>query len=36
MNERDFDYNVKIVIVGASSVGKSNIVLRQIENRFDD
>lgn len=36
MTDKDYEYNVKVILVGTSNVGKSNIVLRQLENRFDD
>lgn len=36
MTDWDYEYNVKVILVGTSSVGKSNIVLRQLENWFDD
>lgn len=36
MNDKEYEYNVKVILVGTSSVGKSNIVLRQLENRFDE
>ena len=34
MNTQDFDYLFKVVIVGDSGVGKSNILLRFTENNF--
>lgn len=34
MNSQDFDYLFKVVIVGDSGVGKSNILLRFTENNF--
>lgn len=36
MTDKDYEFNVKVIVVGTSSVGKSNIVLRQLENRFDE
>lgn len=36
MTDKEYEYNVKVILVGTSSVGKSNIVLRQLENRFDE
>ncbi len=36
MDENAFDYNVKVILIGISGVGKSNLILRQIQNKFDE
>jgi GTPase SAR1 family protein len=36
MSNNSYDYNIKLILVGISGVGKSNLILRQVENRFDE
>jgi small GTP-binding protein len=32
----NYDISLKLVVIGESGVGKSNLILRFKENRFDD
>lgn len=33
-NEESFDYLMKVIIIGDSGVGKSNVLLRYSEGKF--
>ena len=35
-NKKDYDYMFKLILVGAASVGKSQILLRYTKNEFSD
>ncbi len=34
--ESDYDYTIKLLVLGDSSVGKTNFILKFIENKFDN
>lgn len=36
MTQLSYDVSIKLVVIGESGVGKSNLILRFKENRFDD
>ena len=36
MSNNSYDFNIKLILVGTSGVGKSNLILWQVENWFDD
>lgn len=36
MSKNDFDYMFKVILIGSSSVGKSNILLRFTRNQFNE
>ena len=35
-NKKDYDYMFKLILVGAASVGKSQILLRYTKNEFSE
>ncbi len=35
-SEINYDVSIKLVVVGESGVGKSNLILRQTADQFDD
>jgi small GTP-binding protein len=35
MNEEEFDYMLKVVIIGDSGVGKTNLLYRFTKNKFN-
>lgn len=36
MSKADYDYMFKLILIGSSTVGKSNILLRYTRNQFNE
>lgn len=36
MSKGDYDYMFKLILIGSSTVGKSNILLRYTRNQFNE